>query len=60
MSDRDYVLGTQESEIERLAVQHRVWRTRALDLWDRAGVKADARLSTSAADQVMRLWILQK
>jgi len=35
-TERDYVLGTNDSEIERLALQHRVWRPRALDAWQRA------------------------
>jgi len=34
--DRDYVLGTHDAEIERLGVQHRVWRPRMLDAWRRA------------------------
>lgn len=37
-ADRDYVLGTGDVEIERLALQHRVWRARALDAWRRAGI----------------------
>ncbi len=40
MSDRDYVLGTEDDEIARLGLQHRVWRERALACWDRAGVTA--------------------
>jgi SAM-dependent methyltransferase len=35
--ERDYVLGTGDEEIERLGLQHRVWRPRALDAWRRAG-----------------------
>ncbi|MEK6799347.1 MAG: methyltransferase domain-containing protein [Planctomycetota bacterium] len=35
--DRDYVLGTHAEEIERLGLQHRVWRPKALDAWRRAG-----------------------
>lgn len=35
--EQDYVLGTDDAEIERLALQHRVWRPRALDAWRRAG-----------------------
>ena len=35
--ERDYILGTHDEEIERLALQHRVWRPRALDAWRRAG-----------------------
>lgn len=37
-SDRDYVLGTHDAEIERLGLQHQVWRRAALSLWERAGV----------------------
>ena len=36
-TERDYVLGTNDEEIQRLALQHRVWRPRALDAWRRAG-----------------------
>ena len=35
--EKDYVLGTHDEEISRLALQHRVWRPRALDAWRRAG-----------------------
>ncbi len=35
--DREYVLGTDDDEISRLGLQHRVWRPRALDAWRRAG-----------------------
>lgn len=38
MSDRDYVLGTHDAEIERLGFQHQVWRARALEAWGRAGI----------------------
>jgi SAM-dependent methyltransferase len=34
----DYVLGTEADEIERLGLQHRVWRARVLDAWARAGI----------------------
>jgi SAM-dependent methyltransferase len=33
----DYVLGTQDAEVERLGLQHLVWRPRASDAWRRAG-----------------------
>jgi SAM-dependent methyltransferase len=36
-AEREYVLGTGDEEIARLGVQHRVWRSRALDAWRRAG-----------------------
>ena len=38
MNERDYVLGTHDAEIQRLGLQHRVWRLRALEAWRRAGV----------------------
>ncbi|HYM61505.1 MAG TPA: methyltransferase domain-containing protein [Thermoanaerobaculia bacterium] len=40
VSERDYVLGTHDEELERLGLQHRVWRPRALDAWRRAGFTA--------------------
>lgn len=36
--ERDYVLGTHDREIVRLALQHRVWRPRVLDVFSRAGI----------------------
>jgi len=38
--DRDYILGTHDAEIERLGLQHRVWRPTALSFWRRAGIAA--------------------
>ena len=38
--DGDYVLGTAGDEIERLGLQHRVWRERVLAAWARAGIAA--------------------
>lgn len=37
MAERDYVLGAHQAELERLGLQHAVWRPRALDAWRRAG-----------------------
>lgn len=37
MTDRAYVLGTHDEEIERLGLQHRVWRPRVTACWQRAG-----------------------
>ena len=37
-SEKDYVLGTHDAEIDRLGLQHQVWRRAALSLWERAGV----------------------
>ena len=38
MADRDYILGTEDEEIDRLGLQHRVWRPRMLDAFRRAGI----------------------
>ena len=38
MADRDYVLGTHEAEVERLGLQHRLWRPRMLEAWRHAGL----------------------
>jgi SAM-dependent methyltransferase len=38
VSTKDYVLGTHDEEIERLGLQHRAWRERALDAWRTAGI----------------------
>ena len=38
--DRDYVLGTHDDELERLGLQHRVWRRFVLDAWKRAGFES--------------------
>lgn len=43
-AERDYVLGTHDAEIDRLGLQHRVWRDRVLDGWKRAGFGPGARL----------------
>jgi SAM-dependent methyltransferase len=39
-TERDYVLGTHDAEIERLGLQHRVWLPRASAAWRRAGFTA--------------------
>ncbi|MEM9662152.1 MAG: methyltransferase domain-containing protein [Planctomycetota bacterium] len=43
---RDYVLGTDASEAERLGIQHRLWSDTAFAAWHRAGV----RLGSSVLD----------
>lgn len=43
-SELDYILGTHDAEVERLGLQHRVWRSRALDAWRRAGFTVGQRL----------------
>lgn len=42
--ERDYILGTHDAEIERLGLQHRVWRPAMLECWQRAGIAAGARV----------------
>jgi SAM-dependent methyltransferase len=37
-NEKDYLLGTHDEEIERLGLQHSVWRPRTLDAWRRAGI----------------------
>jgi SAM-dependent methyltransferase len=36
--DKDYVLGTHDAELERLGLQHQVWRANVLAFWHRAGL----------------------
>jgi ubiquinone/menaquinone biosynthesis C-methylase UbiE len=36
--EKSYVIGTHDAEIERLGVQHRVWRASVLDLWRLGGI----------------------
>ena len=36
--EKSYVIGTHDAEIERLGVQHRVWRSSVLDLWRQGGI----------------------
>jgi SAM-dependent methyltransferase len=42
--ERDYILGTHEEELERLGLQHRVWRPYVLDCWARAGITVGKRV----------------
>lgn len=39
MGTKDYVLGTQTDELERLEFQHKVWSEQAFALWQRAGLR---------------------
>lgn len=34
---KEYVLGTNDAELERLGLQHKLWSAQALQLWERAG-----------------------
>ena len=47
--DKDYVLGTHDAEIERLGLQHQVWRRAALSLWEQAGLSRGAVVIDSGA-----------
>jgi SAM-dependent methyltransferase len=38
MAERDYLLGTQDEEIQRLGLQHRVWRPTVLKCWRDVGI----------------------
>jgi 16S rRNA G527 N7-methylase RsmG len=40
----EYVLGTNEEELARLGLQHRVWRPVVLDCWQRAGITVGKRV----------------
>ncbi len=45
MNDKhDYVLGTHDEEIQRLGLQHRVWRSKMLDAWTAAGITEGSRV----------------
>jgi SAM-dependent methyltransferase len=37
-TDRSYYLGTHDEELERLGIQHEVWRPTVLECWRRAGI----------------------
>lgn len=39
MSEKPYILGTHQTELERLGFQHRVWAADAAKLWQRAHVQ---------------------
>lgn len=43
-TDRDYVLGTHDAEVARLAFQHQVWRHEVTKGWQNAGIAAGARV----------------
>ncbi|MES2833921.1 MAG: methyltransferase domain-containing protein [Pseudomonadota bacterium] len=47
--ERDYLLGTHDAEVERLGLQHRVWRPRVLDAWRRAGIRPGQRVIDAGA-----------
>ena len=44
MPESDYVLGTNDEELARLGLQHRVWRPTVLECWRRAGITFGSRV----------------
>ena len=44
MTERAYVLGTHDAEIDRLGLQHLVWRPWMLAAWRRAGITRGSRV----------------
>ena len=47
--DRSYLLGTHDAEIERLGLQHRVWRPKVLEGWRRAGITVGSKVVDAGA-----------
>jgi SAM-dependent methyltransferase len=43
-TEREYILGTGDDELQRLGFQHRVWSAEAFALWERAGFGPGQRL----------------
>jgi SAM-dependent methyltransferase len=43
-TERDYILGTHDEEVERLGLQHRVWRSVALNCWQNAGITVGSKV----------------
>jgi len=43
-AEHDYVLGTNDEEIDRLGLQHRIWRPTTLECWRRAGIAIGSRV----------------
>ncbi|HXV14370.1 MAG TPA: methyltransferase domain-containing protein [Candidatus Krumholzibacteria bacterium] len=41
-NEHEYVLGTDDAELLRLGLQHRLWSAQAFACWERAGVKPGA------------------
>jgi SAM-dependent methyltransferase len=39
---KDYVLGVTREEYERLGLQHALWKSRAIHLWERAGMPRES------------------
>src|SRR5262250_3403875 len=43
-TERDYILGTHDAELDRLGLQHRIWSEHAFSLWERAGLRPGQRV----------------
>jgi SAM-dependent methyltransferase len=43
--EREYVLGTHDQELQRLGLQHRVWRSKMLEAWADAGITEGSRVA---------------
>jgi len=41
---REYILGTDPAELERLGLQHRLWAAQAFQAWERAGIRPGLRV----------------
>src|SRR5438876_9980087 len=42
--EKDYVLGTDRAELERLGLQHQLWLAQAAGAWERAGFRRGMKL----------------
>jgi len=42
--ESDYILGTNDAELERLGLQHRVWRSVVLNCWQNAGITVGSKV----------------
>lgn len=47
---KDYVLGVSREEYERLGLQHSLWATRAIRLWERAGLPRNSEKGLKVLD----------
>src|SRR6185436_19234065 len=42
--EKEYVLGTDRVELERLGLQHQLWQAQAAAVWERAGFRRGQRI----------------
>jgi len=42
--EKEYVLGTERAELERLGLQHQLWLAQAASVWERAGFRRGCRI----------------